>query len=197
MRLVWLVAWISVAQAIFQSANFIVTSAIEKGWLLGLDLSLPWIRFLAVFNSLLPTVVLVVFLTSIERWKMVPWFDVPSLSVIWIDRSSSLVRMALAFALSAPVIALASWVFLSAFYELYLLVQSVWMTQFATYIMRMVVIGVLTYLGVRFFNENIFKTVGGTLSVILLLLSPIPYYFCKMPTKEAFHLVNTFLGKLF
>ena len=196
-RFVWLVVWLSITQAVFQSANFVVTSAIEKGWLFGLQLSLPWVRFVAIFNSLLPTLFLVVFLVGVEKWKAVPWFDVPSLSVVWIDKSSSLVRMALSFALCTPIIALASWVFLAAFYELFVLFHSVWVTQFATYIMRAAVISVLTYLGIRFFNENIFKTIGGTISVSLLLLSPIPYMFFKMPTKDALLAISAFLGRWF
>ena len=87
--------------------------------------------------------------------------------------------------------------FLATFYELFVLFHSVWVTQFATYIMRAVVISVLTYLGIRFFNENIFKTIGGAISVSLLLLSPIPYLLFKMPTKDVLLAISAFFGKWF
>lgn len=197
MRFVWFIVWLSVTQAVFQSANFVIASAIEKGWLLGLNLSLPWVRYVSIFNSLMPTVILVLFLASMEKWGALPWFDVPSLSIVWLDKSSSIARMALAFGLLAPIIAVASWVFLTTFYELYLWHGSIWITQFATYITRIVVVVALTYLGVRFFKENLFGTIGGTISVILLFLSPIPYYFMKTPTQDVFRAIYMFFGKFF
>lgn len=197
MRLAWLLFWLSVSSAVFGSVNFVVADAMKQGFLFGYNLSAPWVRFLAVFISLIPAVLLILLLVVMQKFGMVPWFDIPTLSVEWIDESSPLPRLAITFALLAPFIAVASWIFLATFYEFQLLFGSVWIAQFAVYITRIVGVAALGYLGVKLFNENIFATTGGIMSLLLLLLSPIPYYLFKMPTKEMMRMISACWGKLF
>jgi hypothetical protein len=196
-RFIWHFFWLSVSSALFSGTTFIIISAVKTGSLFTLDLSLPWVRLLAVACSLFPSVILVLLLTFIQRGVSLPWLDVPSLSVTSIDSSSSIVGLAVTFGLLAPVITIASWILLSTYYELQIQFQSIWLTQFTSYISRVAAIGLMGYLGIYLFNENIFGTVGGIVSLILLLVSPIPYYLYKTPTSDGVHSILKFLGNLF
>ena len=196
-RFLLLLFWLSVSSTVFGSVNFIVADAMKQGFLFGYDLSTPWVRFFAVLMSLTPGVLLILLLVGMQKSGVVPWFDILTCSVGWIDESSPLFRLPIIFALLAPVMAIASWVFLATFYELQLLFGSVWLAQFGVYVTRIVGIAVLGYLGVKLFNENIVATTGGVVSLLLLLLSPIPYYIFKMPTKEVLQAVSAFWGRLF
>lgn len=196
-RLLWLFLWLSVSSAVFSSINFVVVDAMKQGFLFGHNISMPPIRFFAVLMSLTPGVLLILLLVVVQKFGVVPWFDIPTFSIGWIDESSPLSRLPVIFALLTPIIAVASWVFLATFYELQSLFESVWLAQFFVYITRIVGIAVLGYLGIKLFNENIFATIGGILSLLFLLLSPIFYYLFKMPTREFIQAAAAFWGRLF